>query len=93
MRFNAVQHGQCANVSRGIERLSRTRVADYFGAMQDTTSNSFARRARLSTASITIAIAVTIAAVAALLRHTPGSDMADLKIDSPATAIDSPSKR
>lgn len=51
--------------------------------MIDTTTNTFARRARLSTASIALAIAVTAAAVAAVLYSTGGPQVAEYKVDSP----------
>lgn len=51
--------------------------------MIDTTSNTFARRARLSTAAIALAIAVTAAAVAAVLYSAGDPQVAEYKVDSP----------
>jgi hypothetical protein len=51
--------------------------------MMDTASNTFARRARLSTAAIAVAVAVTVAAVAAVLYSAGDRRVADHKLDSP----------
>lgn len=49
----------------------------------DTTTNTFARRARLSTAAIAVAIAVTVAAAAAVLYSTGNPRIAEYKLESP----------
>lgn len=74
-------------MSRGIAR-SREIVcpALIFGGMMDTTSNTFARRARLSTAYIAVAVVVTVAAATAVLYSTGRPTSPDFKIVSPITS-------
>ena len=52
----------------------------------DTTSNTFARRARLSTAYIAFAVAVTVAAAAAIIYSIGVPSGSDYKIETPITA-------
>lgn len=58
----------------------------YAADMMETTSHSFARRARLSTAAIALAVAVTVAAIAAVFYTAGEEHMADYKLDSPITS-------
>jgi len=51
--------------------------------MMDTSSNTFARRARLSTAAIVLAIALTAAAVTAVLYSTGTTELAGYQVDGP----------
>lgn len=53
----------------------------YVWRMLDTSSNSFARRARLSTSAIALAVAVTLAAVAAVLLSAGDSQMASTQLE------------
>ncbi|MEZ5901302.1 MAG: hypothetical protein R3D51_17620 [Hyphomicrobiaceae bacterium] len=52
----------------------------------DTTSNTFARRARLSTAAIALAVALTAAAVAAVMYSSGKTELAGYQLDSPIHA-------
>lgn len=51
--------------------------------MFDTSANTFVRRARLSTAAIALAVAVTLAAVAAVLFSSGTDHLANYKLESP----------
>lgn len=54
----------------------------------ETTSHSFVRRARLSTAAIALAVCVTVAAIAAVF-YTAGDDrLAEYKLDSPISSTE-----
>lgn len=54
--------------------------------MMDMTSNTFARRVRLSTSSIALALAVTMAAVLAVLYSSGGRhEMAQTKVQVPVS--------
>lgn len=59
----------------------------YLFRMMETTSHSLARRARLSTAAIALAVAVTVAAIAAVFYTTGDKHMADYKVDTPITSV------
>ncbi|MBL8883689.1 MAG: hypothetical protein JNL45_11630 [Hyphomicrobium sp.] len=58
--------------------------------MMNTTSNTFARRARLSTTSIALAIALTAAAVAAVLYSNGTTELGGYKLDSPIRSQTAP---
>jgi hypothetical protein len=66
-----------------MERGSRRRYA--FG-MMETTSHSLVRRARLSTAAIALAVAVTAAAIASVFYTAGEKHLADYKLDSPISS-------
>lgn len=55
--------------------------------MMETTSHSLVRRARLSTAAIALAVAVTVAAIAAVFYTAGDKHMADYKVDTPITSV------
>jgi len=62
-------------------------VAASFRIMMETKSHTLVRRARLSTAAIALAIAVTVAAIAAVLHTAGDKHMADYKVDTPITRV------
>jgi hypothetical protein len=51
--------------------------------MIDTSANTFARRARLSTAAIALAVAVTLAAAVATVLSSGKDHFANSKLESP----------
>ncbi len=55
----------------------------YAWRMMDTSSNTFARRAKLSTAAIALAVAVTVAAVAAVMLASGDRHLAGYQLESP----------
>jgi hypothetical protein len=54
--------------------------------MMETTSHSFARRARLSTAAIALAVVLTAAAIAAVFYTAGDEQLADYKVESPISS-------
>lgn len=74
-------------MSRGIGRSGELAcLLTIFEAMMDTATNSFARRARLSSAYIVVAIAVTLAAAAAILSSPGQPTLKDSKVGNPVSA-------
>jgi hypothetical protein len=51
--------------------------------MIDTTSNSFARRARLSTAAIALAVSLTVVAIAAVLYSWGSASLSEYQLENP----------
>ena len=67
--------------------MERAATIPYVRRMMETTSHSFARRARLSTAAIALAVAVTLAAIAAVMYAAGDEHLAEYKLDSPISSL------
>ena len=69
--------------------MERVRSPRYVFCMMETTSHSFVRRARLSTAAIALAVCVTVAAVAAVFYAAGDNRLANnYKLDSPISSTE-----
>lgn len=58
--------------------------------MMDTSTNNFARRARLSTSAIALALAVTVAAIIAVWVSSGEREIAGYQLESPISSQRAP---
>ncbi len=66
--------------------MERRPGGGYAFLMMESTSHSLVRRARLSTAAIALAVALTAAAIAAVFYTSGDEHLADYKLDSPISS-------